>query len=48
MSIFSVNKIFFTVLGYPMSYIELSVKKRKPSMAEKCRSLLMTFGRLRF
>ncbi|MGB7582266.1 MAG: nicotinamide riboside transporter PnuC [Sedimentisphaerales bacterium] len=24
MSIFSVNKIFFTVLGYPMSYIELS------------------------
>jgi len=24
MNIFSVNKIFFTVLGYPMSYIELS------------------------
>ena len=24
MSIFSVNKVFFTVLGYPMSYIELS------------------------
>jgi nicotinamide mononucleotide transporter len=24
MSVFSVNKIFFTVLGYPMSYIELS------------------------
>jgi len=24
MSFFSVNKIFFTVLGYPMSYIELS------------------------
>jgi nicotinamide mononucleotide transporter len=24
MNIFSVNKIFFTILGYPMSYIELS------------------------
>jgi nicotinamide mononucleotide transporter len=24
MNIFSVNKVFFTVLGYPMSYIELS------------------------
>ena len=24
MNVFSVNKIFFTVLGYPMSYIELS------------------------
>jgi nicotinamide mononucleotide transporter len=24
MNVFSVNKIFFTILGYPMSYIELS------------------------
>jgi nicotinamide mononucleotide transporter len=24
MNVFSVNKVFFTVLGYPMSYIELS------------------------
>ena len=28
MNLFNVHNVFFTVLGYPMSYIELSAKKK--------------------